>query len=161
MKTRGLIILLLALLSRAPVLHATGDSDVQSMRGLNSLRVVVEDIPDGTKKLGISQHGLRVIAEAQLQQQHHIKLDKKSPVFIYIKCTTVGPYRGVIAYHLTVEARQMVTLSRDSNLQLVTATWEQNGTFMTTQHKFAQSVQGNLVEMVDKLGYAFLVANAK
>ncbi|MEW6356800.1 MAG: hypothetical protein AB1696_10760 [Planctomycetota bacterium] len=161
MKTRFVTYLTLALIVRGTTLRAAGDADVQSMRGLEALRVVVEELPDATKKLGISQSALRIITEAHLQQQHHIKLDDQSPVFVYIKCAVVGPYKGAIAYHLTVEARQMVTLTRDPNLQLAAATWEQSGTFMTTEQKFAQSVQEKLVGMVDKLGYAFLVANAK
>ncbi|MFZ5501159.1 MAG: hypothetical protein ACOY58_04520, partial [Candidatus Micrarchaeota archaeon] len=161
MKTRLVTYLTLALIGTGAALRAAGEADVQSMRGLEALRVVVEELPDETKKLGISQNGLRIITEAQLQQQHHIKLDDQSPVFVYIKCAVVQPYKGVIAYHLTVEARQMVTLTRDPNLQLVAATWEQSGTFVTTQQKFTQSVQEKLVGMVDKLGYAFLMANAK
>lgn len=140
---------------------AATEAEVKSMGGLQSLKVVVETLGDSVKKLGLTQSAFQTITEAHLQQQYHIKLDNDSPEFVYVKCSAVGPYRGAVAYNLSVQFRQMVSLKRDANRQLVAATWEIEGTFMTTEHNFSQNVQKQLQEMLDKFGYDFLQANAK
>ena len=154
------VLLLIGLVAGGGYLLAATDAEMQSMRGLDSLKVVVGTRSEKDEKLGLSREAMQTIAEAHLDQQYHIKLSDDSPVFVYIKCRVVGPSRGIVAYSLSVEVRQMVTLTRDENLSLVTVTWEAGGTFMTSGRKFPQSLQRELPALLDKLGYDFLQANA-
>jgi len=161
MTKRTLTVALMSAVAYAHAVFAAGEAEIQSMRGLKALKVVVEDVADNVSKLGLTQHAMRTIAQAHLQQQFHIELDEGARVFLYIKCRAVGPYRGTVAYDLSVQLRQMVVLLRDRDAHLVVATWQESGTFLTSQRKFAHSVRTQLQDFLDKFGYDFLKANAK
>ncbi len=166
MKTNVVILSLMFLLFPGQLFAQT---QLDSLRGLSGVQVVVEDVSDDFRREVITRELLVANTELRLRREGIRVYDRESEVdsvlrvregdgYLYLRVTSVR--RGTAwAFHVKLEFRQDVKLERDLEVSLGAPTWH-NGSIVITGEQMARGeiwdqVDGHLSLFINE----FLAAN--
>jgi hypothetical protein len=93
-----------------------------SLRGLNTLQVVVEDLAIDATHDGLDRDRIKATVEQQLQQAG-IPVQQQADTALYIHLNTVKTEAGFYSYGLSLQVLQLVLLFRDPSLLTWGTTW--------------------------------------
>ncbi len=151
------ILALSLLLASTPTVNADTPIEAASLRGLASLHVLVEYLPESAKQLGISEDTLRTFAELKLRQNGITVTDANGSLpYLYVNLTVAGSPKPVAA-SLEISIVQPARLLRDNSLILAT-TWDVSETISIPD---AKSLREGLADLVDRFLNAWLSVNPK
>jgi hypothetical protein len=148
-------IVALCLLSVYPAWGASADATTLS--GIEGFRVEIGTISRTALELGIDESRLRVLARERLRRDN-LSVGDFSAVLI-ISLRTVEHPTAVLAYCLEVEVRQVVHLTRTSQIHLLAPTWVNGALTMVTRASFVRSVEGALAGSLDELVRDYRLVN--
>ncbi len=151
---RGAIVAL-CLLSVYPAWGASADAPTLS--GIEGFRVEIGAISKTALELGIDESRLRVLTRERLRRDNLSVGD--FPAALIISLRTVEHPTAVLAYCLEVEVRQVVHLTRTSQIHLLAPTWVNGALTMVTRASFVRSVEGALAGALDELVRDYRLVN--
>ncbi len=93
-----------------------------SLRGLNTVQVVVEDLALDVTQDGLNRERIKVAVEQQLQRAG-IGVEQQADTALYIHLGTVKNSAGLYSYGLSLQILQLVLLFRDPSLVTWGTTW--------------------------------------
>jgi hypothetical protein len=133
----------------------------KSLKGIDAVEVLVEDLPDGAKVLGLTRESIQTDVELKLRlagmrvvsQQEDLKLPGMPDVHVMVAVTQDGT-----ASFISVELRQNAMLARSGEIAFNVTTWDSMwiGSNMT-----AQSIREKIKDKVDEFLNAWLSVNPK
>jgi hypothetical protein len=146
-------ILLFTLL--APLLVFAGDSprDRETLKGVKSVTVIVDTLPDDIAREGISGDALRSRLTERLRRAE-IPIDEASKEFVGLRIASVRDTRGPYAAGITIGFYQPVTLVRDPATRFAPPTWDTDIVLMAAPKLLQRAV----METVDDLADRFIAA---
>ena len=171
MRTRillGLIVFLFTWSAFVSVTFAqTKKQEIESLRGLQGVRVVVENIHPEAERDGLTRSQLQVVVELELRKAGIKVLTEEeqsstpgSP-FLYVNVTAVRRKASVIyGYSISVELCQVVVLYRDQSIMITTTTWW-SGVVGTVGAPKLQDISDSVKEKVDVFINDYLTVNPK
>ena len=146
-------IILFAIAQVSPLFADDNEYTRQSLSGLTSLDVVVEDLPAGATKIGLTKDAIRTDVELKLRLAG-MRVTTQFMEYLYIVVTVADDADGA---YIKVELQQPVTLDR-SPISTFGATWSE-GTLITNPS--AQYIRTLIKDKVDKFLNAWLSVNPK
>ncbi len=151
-----------ALLAQEPVTQRA------TLAGLTGVEVVVEELNAGVEQDGLTRSSLRSDVELKLRQAGIRVLTpiERSAMpgspYLYLRIGTVRNRVSIYGYHIVIELRQLVRLTRDSGVTTWAATWQSGGIVGTIgADKLSATVRENVQEEVDTFLGAYVAANPK
>lgn len=147
----------LALLLLATSLLSAADTDLshRSLRGLNNVSVVIEDLPAGAQTIGLFKESLQTDVELRLRQ-NGIKGSEDALAYIYVN---VNVSQSGAAAALSVEVHQTARLTPDPSIAVVATTWDADAVVSNPQS--AAFVRDSIVGLIDKFLNAWPSVNPK
>ena len=135
----------------------------QSLKGIASLFVLIEDISDEVQRDGLSQTQLQTDIELRLRKAGIRVVNKDQGIggpFLYLNITAVKQEVGLYAVGIQLTFNQEVVLVRDKTVRLVATTWRLGGVNIVGSQKVSQT--RNIVgDVVDAFINDYLGANTK
>jgi hypothetical protein len=136
MQTKRIVMLMLVGLTlTCPAgFQAFGDSEIrrETLRGLQGVGVLVEDIRPETEHDGLTRDQVRIDVELRLRQSGIRVLSREERAatpgapYLYVNINTYKrPMTEIYSYDISVELNQAVLLTRDPSIWAIGATtWE-------------------------------------
>jgi hypothetical protein len=157
----------LAVLSLTSVLAAADERDRDSLRDLDGVRVVVEDLSAAVEAKGLSKDLLRKAVESKLEQAGiRVMNAGEFPVgdpFLDVRVTTTKESSRLIGCNVEVKFVQIVFLRRNPSVTFNRAeTWKATGHMgIVPPARLAESIRQELSEQVDQFIAAYRSVNPK
>lgn len=137
------------------------DPHAQNLKGITAVAVVVEDLPDGAKVLGLTKDTIRTDVELKLRlagmrvvtQGEGIVLPGSPSV--YVQVTVTNP---ALAANIDLELNQDVLLQRNGQLAPFAVTWRTNSVLANPT---LQSIRNDIKDCVDQFLNDWLSVNPK
>jgi hypothetical protein len=133
------------------------NADATTLSGVEGFRVEIGAISKTALELGIDESRLRVLTRERLRRDNLSVGD--FPAVLTISLRTVEHPTAVLAYCLEVEVRQVVHLTRTSQIHLLAPTWVNGALTMVTRASFVRSVEGALAGALDELVRDYRLVN--
>ena len=144
----------------ALVLHAqaaVAQNDLEPLRGLDSLKVVVVGVDADAVRAGIDSSSVRVQAELELRRIGITVSDAAaSTLAVHFAVLVLGNSRGY-AYAYGMQLLQTVKLAGHG--PLIAVTWEQSGVAVAGQSKMSESLQQSVGGVTRAFLNDYLAAN--
>jgi hypothetical protein len=163
----GAALLALALAVSAGCLRAADQPiDRESLRALDGIRVVVEDLPSGAPT-ELNKDALKRSVESKLAAAHIPVLNSgEYPVgdpFLRVKIKMTPESGGLVAYHVELDFAQIVFIRRNPQQTFNRAqTWAADARMgLVARKQLAERVQKDLDAQVDQFTAAYLSVNPK
>jgi hypothetical protein len=140
--------------------------DRESLRALDGVRVVVEDLPAGAPA-ELNKDALKRSVESKLAAAHIPVLNSgEYPVgdpFLRVKVKMTTESGGLTAYHVELDFAQIVFVRRNPMLTFNRAqTWAADARMgLVARKQLAERVQKDLDTQVDQFTAAYLSVNSK
>ena len=141
------------------------ENDRQSLKGLNGVRVVVEDLEAEVEQGGLNRTSIQTDAELKLRQVGITVLTEGEALaapggpILHINVSTVGG--PVYAYFITVELCQHVRLDRDPSIRIFDAVTWSVGAVGTIGRSNLRDIRNSIRDHVDMFINAYLSVNPK
>ena len=141
-------------------LAQTRDQQRKSLRGLQGVEVVIEDIKSDAQADGLSQEAIRAAVELILRSNGIQVLTRseslKTPAapYLYVRVSTSKHSSDLFAYAVTVEFMQKVSLVHRAQQMMSATTWEKGGVGTTGPSNTRQvihSVESKVKEFANDL----------
>ena len=140
---------------------AQGHAATTSLTGINTLFVLVEDLPDGAKKLGLAPLALQTDAELKLRlaglrvitEQESLKVPGGPYLYVDVAATASGD-----AVFVAVEVHQDATLELNHKVVAGVTTWQRGAVF---KYPKAQDIRDDVKDFIDQFLNDWLTANPK
>ena len=138
------------------------DAERESLRGLDGLRVQVEDLTDKAREGGLTEAALHTYLEMRLRQARIPILPKdeggQSRAYLYLEVRAIPVRaRGGWTYRLDLDVKQRACIRGGGSCPWLT-TWDV-GALVITPDNLADHVRGVLVGYMDDLVNDYLAAN--
>jgi hypothetical protein len=158
---RPRIVLAWALLLLAVPAGAADDEEERaSLRGVDSIAVVVEGIPPDAERDGLIRSQLETEVESHLRQAG-IKVVTSSPFMLYVNIETLKNHLGSYTYSIQLSFEQPVALLRDPRrVQTFAVTWSV-GSMGAVSSNLLQEVQAAVTDLVNSFITAYREQNPK
>ena len=131
-----------------------------TLKGVDSVLVVVEDLEPGAERDGLLQSQLQTDVELRLRRSG-ITVDPTSSYILYVNVNSVRTEGGLYAYNIEISFAQAVRLLRNPETVLhFIPTWSV-GSVGTIRANRLRNVQSRVIEYVDKFITAYLEQNPK
>ena len=160
------IAMLMALVCFDLSMAQTRDQQRESLRGLQGVEVVIEDMRADAQADGLSQEAIRTAVEHILRSNGIRVLTQseslKTPAapYLYVKAATYNHSSDLYAYAVTVEFMQKVSLVGRPHQMMSATTWEKGGVGTTSPSNMRQVI--NSVESkVKEFANDFLAVNPR
>jgi hypothetical protein len=148
--------------AHAPAVHAQNDNPGNAtLKGIDAIYVVVEELPDGAKALGLTKEATQTDVELKLRLAG-MRVVTKSEWFrlpgnpyLYV---TINMTKGATAAAIAVALNQNVLLERNSAAASGATTWSKEGVLSNPD---AQFVRDRTKDLVDEFLNAWLSVNPK
>ena len=147
-------------------LAQTRDQQRESLRGLQGVEVVIEDIKSDAQVDGLSQEAIRAAVELILRS-HGIQVltrseSLKTPAapYLYVRASTSKHSSDLYAYAVTVEFMQKVSLVHRPQQMMSATTWEK-GSVGTTGLSNMRQVINSVESRVKEFANDFLAVNPR
>ena len=155
------------LLVAASAATAGGDTenDRQSLKGLEGVGVVVEDLEAEVEQGGLNTTSIRTDVELKLRQAGITVLTEAEVLaapggpILHINVSTVGG--PLYAYFVGVELCQDVRLDRDPSIRIFTAVTWSVGAVGTVGRSNLRDIRNSIKDHVDEFLNAYLSVNPK
>ena len=154
-----------ALAAPCPMRAAT-PSEVRSLRALPGVEVVVENPSQELIGLGLNTEQARAEIQARLQERGvHILAEGDRPPgrpWLYFRMFAVKT-EGVatLAYFVTAQLRQDVSLDRNPDSHLGASTWDASAGGLASAETIAATVRAAAQDLADTFLTDYLTANAR
>jgi hypothetical protein len=132
-------------------------ADAATLSGVEGFRVEIGTISKTALELGIDESRLRVLTRERLRHENLSVGD--FPAVLTISLRTVEHPTAVLAYCLEVEVRQVVHLTRTSQIHLLAPTWADGTLTMVTRTSLVRSVESALTGLLDELVRDYRLVN--
>ncbi|HJY84799.1 MAG TPA: hypothetical protein VKK81_27415 [Candidatus Binatia bacterium] len=132
-------------------------ADATTLSGIEGFRVEIGTISKTALELGVDESRLRVLTRERLRRDNLSVGD--FPAALIISLRTVEHPTTVVAYCLEVEVRQVVHLTRTSQIHLLAPTWVNGALTMVTRASFVRSVEDALAGSLDELVRDYRLVN--
>lgn len=150
----------LAVLLLTPKYRVHGPFELQTLKGLGEVSVLVESVDPKAVDIGLSIDQLKADVELRLRQSR-IKVTDNARSWVYVRLSTLKMNEEPAwVFHIRLELDQAVHLDRN-NLSAVAATWETGGIAIVDENRFVDTVRLNLRDDVDQFVNDYLAANPK
>ena len=125
--------LLLLLLEGSSQIISAQTYKAKTLRGLRGVYVLIEGLSSDAKKAGLTKSQLQIDVEVELRKAGILVLTEDERVktpgrpYLYVNVTSValpGEFKGLYAYHVTVQLNQMADLRRNRSIGIYGITWE-------------------------------------
>jgi hypothetical protein len=133
------------------------NADATTLSGIEGFRVEIGAISKTALELGIDESRLRVLTRERLRRDNLSVGDFSAVLTISLR--TVEHPTAVLAYCLEVEVRQVVHLTRTSQIHLLAPTWVNGALTMVPRASFVRSVEGALAGSLDELVRDYRLVN--
>jgi hypothetical protein len=133
----------------------------RSLKDISALQVLVEDLPDGAKLLGLTGGSIQTDVELKLRlagmrvvtSEEVFKIPGMPMLYVHVAVSKNGK-----ASFTAVELQQNVLLERNSQSQVGVTTWDVSGIGLNLD---AQDIRDQIKDYVDKFLNAWLSVNPK
>ena len=132
-------------------------ADATTLSGIEGFRVEVGAISKVALTLGIDESRLQIFTREHLRRTNISVGD--FPAILTVSLRTVEHPTAVLAYCLEVEVRQVVHITRTSQIQLLAPTWASGTLTMVTRASLVRSVEGALAGLLDDLARDYRLVN--
>lgn len=132
-------------------------ADATTLFGIEGFRVEVGPISKAALAVGIDESRLQVLTHERLRRENLSVGD--FPAVLTISLRMVEHPTTVLAYCLEVEVRQVVHLTRTSQIHLLAPTWADGALTMVTRASLVRSVEGALAGLLDELVRDYRLVN--
>lgn len=151
-------ILLFTLL--APMLMFAGDSarDRATLKGVKSITVIVDTLPEDFQREGISNDALRMRLTDRLREAG-IPIEEASKEFVGLRVASVRDTRGPYAAGITLGFYQPVTLVRDPAMRFAPPTWDTDIVLMAPPKLLQRAVMETVNDLADRFIAAWRAVN--
>jgi hypothetical protein len=154
-------VLTIAVASRS--VPARSGPDRASLTGITAVSVLVESLPEGAKKLGLSEQTLQTDVELKLRlaglrvatMEENIKLPRNGNAFVYVDLNATD---GAEAASVLVSLCQDVTLARNGQFASGAMTWDKA---YVVANPSVQGIRNLVKDMTDEFLNDWLAANPK
>ncbi len=133
------------------------NADATTLSGIEGFRVEIGAISKTALELGIDESRLQGLTRERLRRGNLSVGD--FPAVLTVSLRTVEHPTAVLAYCLEVEVRQVVHLTRTSQIHLLAPTWVNGALTMVTRASFVRSVEGALAGSLDELVRDYRLVN--
>ena len=132
-------------------------ADATTLSGIEGFRVEVGPISKAALELGIDESRLQVLTRERLRRENLAVGD--FPAVLTVSLRTVEHPTTVLAYCLEVDVRQVVHITRTSQIRLLAPTWANGTLTMVTRAGLVRSVEGALAGLLDDLVRDYRLVN--
>ncbi len=147
-------------------------SEVESLRGLRGMAVIIEDFQSITKKTGLTESQLKIDVEVELRKAGILVLTRDkimtTPGNPYLYVTVYSNDRpgvvvasGLYAFGIDLALRQAVDLRRNRSIGLWATTWGKGSVGSTGISNFKKGVREAVRDHVNDFINDYLTANPK
>jgi hypothetical protein len=145
----------------SPAARAQTKYENDTLKGINALFVIVENLSSGATELGLTKEVLQTDVELKLRlagisvvtQEAGVKLPGTPYLWVQVTVT-----EGAHAANIAVAVRQDVRLERNDGLAFGASTWDVN---LTVASPTAQGIRDYNKDIVDQFLNAWLSVNPK
>ena len=148
-------LLMLCLLRASPVWGE--NTDASTLSGIEGFRVEIATVSKTALALGIDESRLQILTRERLRRENLSVGD--FPTVLAVSLRTVEHPTAVLAYCLEVEVRQVVHITRTSQIHLLAPTWADGTLTMVTRPSLVHSVEGALAGLLDELVRDYRLVN--
>jgi hypothetical protein len=147
-------------------LAQTRDQQRESLRGIQGVEVVIEDMRPDVQADGLSQEAIRAAVELILRSNgirvvaHSENMKTPASPYLYVRVSTSNHSSDIFAYAVTVAFMQKVSLVHSTQHMMSAATWEK-GSIGTTSHSNIRQVINSVASKVKEFSNDFLAANSR
>ena len=135
-------------------------SKIESLRGLQAVSVVIEDLGPDAESLGLTKSRLHSQVELRLRRSGITVLEDAIP-FLYININLKKVPTGLYAVATEVSLKQQVYLVRDSSIEITGVTWKVGSVGTVGEDRFAKSILNHVTRYVDEFANDYLAANPR
>jgi hypothetical protein len=153
------------LLTATPCRADDGEMSRRSLRGLSGVGVLIEDLDDDAKRVGLSTDQIQTDVELKLRLAGIKVLTKEERYltpghpYLYVNLYLM-PGVGLYPVNIVVELNQNALLTRDSASPITVVTWSTNS-LGTAPRDTASTVRRYLSNDLDRFLNAYLSVNPK
>ncbi len=133
------------------------NTDASTLSGIEGFRVEIGSISKTALDLGIDESRLQILTRERLRRDNLSVGD--FPTVLTVSLRTVEHPTAVLAYCLEVEVRQVVHITRTSQIHLLAPTWADGTLTMVTRTSLVRSVEGALTGLLDELVRDYRLVN--
>jgi hypothetical protein len=152
----------------SPALSLDSEPNRQSLRGLQGVKVLIEDLGSDIERLGLIKNQLSMDVEAKLRkagikvltQEECFKTPGEPYLYVNININTGKPGDGKYAYSIDIGVIQNVVLQRDPRMKSYSVTWSTGGVG-TIDKEFVGRLRESVDEVVSIFVTAFFSVNPK
>ena len=163
-----LIVIVLAMLSGTPLFAINGKSNLATLRGLQGVGVLVEQLPPEVENEGLRRNQIQAEVESKLRMAGIKVLTKeecaKTPgepyLYINLNINITKTESDIHPYSIDVMLIQKVFLLRDPEKNTYAMTWSTGGIGSIDKQILAQ-LRESVMNVVDVFIHAYLTENPK
>ncbi len=160
------ILMLLCLVSLFSSLTYAQELARNTLRGLDSMHIMVDELSPDIETLGLHKKDLAEEVAMKLNEVGIQSLTKEEwkkivdkPV-LYINISTVKTGIGYYVYSMNIQFFQMVSLLRDPSIKKLSMTWRTQGYLGSTRGKtLLKTVNAGMEEIINEFIADYLTAN--
>jgi hypothetical protein len=133
-----------------------------TLRGLQGVRVIVEELKPEVERLGLMPEALQTDTELQLRQ-YGIKVLSKGDSWLYVRVSVADPGNDtspLLAVSIDVSFKQCVYLARDPAIWCTATTWQTAGVARVGRGRLA-GVRDYVKDQVAEFINDYLAVNPK
>ena len=135
--------------------------EIDSLKGLDGVIVLIEDLKQETERDGLTKRHLQTDVERRLRQAGIPVLKDADPyLYLYVNVQDFKVENDHYIFNIEVALKQMVWLARDISIFTVGATWETNHLGIIPTDKMPEAIGGKVADLVDEFINDYLTANA-
>jgi hypothetical protein len=155
------------LLLTSNLVYSEGDKDeLESLKGLKGVYVLVESIPPGIKEEKFTNEQIQADVESKLRLAG-IKVVPGEERFgipgwptLYINVNAILQKEGLVIYNIHIQLEQNVYLKRDTKTEITATTWS-NGSIGVVGLAKIIGIRDSIKDMVDIFINDYLSVNPK
>jgi hypothetical protein len=148
-------ITLLAIAQLCPLLGEDNDFERQTLVGITAVKVLVEQLPPGAAKLGLTAGSIQTDVELKLRLAG-MRTMASSATYLYVNVNVIGSSR---AANILVELRQNARLENYPTILAIGATTWRSGSL--GENPNAQGIRNTIKDLVDQFLNDWLSVNPK
>ncbi len=144
--------------------HAASQAQRESLRGLDGVYVLVEDLNDDTKRAGLTVAQIKTDVELKLRKvgiritTKEERLTEEGSPHLYVNVNVVGSQQ-YYAYNISISLKQSVYLQWNFLLIRV-PTWTTGGAGKASSRSIREDARKNLGDFVDRFINDYLAVNS-
>jgi hypothetical protein len=159
-RQRGFVLGIGLLLLPVPAWGEGSAAQRATLRGVNTVEVVIEAIDPAAEQDGLTRSQLQTDVEERLREAR-IAVGPTLTGHLYVNVDTVkGEHGQTYAYNVSVQYVQQVMLARDPKAPVYVPTWDTGGVGMIAAARLRE-VRQDVANYVDQFIKAYLDQNPK